>query len=76
MELLVAYSHAKQSSPESGVRPVLTSYDSGYEHSLEHWVELQRLVEEADREASPEQGTRLFIAPKSGILYWSQGSFG
>jgi len=25
-----------------------TSYDSGYEHSLEHWLDLQRLVKEAD----------------------------
>lgn len=27
-------------------RPI--SYDSGYEHSLEHWIELRNLVHEAD----------------------------
>jgi hypothetical protein len=25
-----------------------SSYDSLYEHSLEHWLDLQRLVDEAD----------------------------
>jgi hypothetical protein len=25
-----------------------TSYDSGYEHSLEHWLDLQSLVQESD----------------------------
>jgi hypothetical protein len=25
-----------------------TSYDSGYEHSLEHWIELQQLLHAAD----------------------------
>ena len=29
--------------PTGCERPSLTSYDSGYEHSLEHWTELQRL---------------------------------
>ncbi len=35
---------------ELKVRPVITSYDSGYEHSLEHLSQVQRLVKEADRE--------------------------
>jgi hypothetical protein len=26
----------------------MTSYDSGYEHSLDHWIELQHLVREAE----------------------------
>lgn len=34
----------------SGGRPRVTSYDSGYEHSLEHWLEVQELVE---AEAAP-----------------------
>lgn len=25
-----------------------TSYDSGYEHSLDHWIELRHLVHEAE----------------------------
>jgi hypothetical protein len=33
-------------------RPFVTSYDSGYEHSLEHWIDLQHRVEEADKEPS------------------------
>jgi len=33
-------------------RPFLASYDSGYEHSLEHWIDLQHRVEEADKEPS------------------------
>jgi hypothetical protein len=37
-------------APPSG-RPRVTSYDSGYEHSLEHWLEVQQLVE---AEAVPE----------------------
>jgi len=29
-------------------RPLLTSYDSGYEHSLDYWIKLQHLVREAE----------------------------
>ena len=35
-----------QDRPDAVVRPLLTSYDSGYEHSLEHWIEVQHLVNE------------------------------
>jgi hypothetical protein len=35
---------------ESRVRPALTSYDTGFEHSLEHLMEVRRLVEEVDEE--------------------------
>ena len=31
-------------------RPTVTSFDSGYEHSLDHLIEVRRLVEEADNE--------------------------
>jgi hypothetical protein len=35
-------------------RPETVSYDSGYEHSLEHWSDVQRLVAAADaEEAAP-----------------------
>jgi len=34
----------------ASARPLVTSYDSGYEHSLEHCAEVQRLVEDADNE--------------------------
>ncbi len=38
---------------ESRFRPALTSYDAGFEHSLEHLIEVRRMVEEADQE--PQQ---------------------
>ena len=33
----------------SNGRPLITSYDSAYEHSLEHYIETRRLVAEADK---------------------------
>ena len=40
------HSHRQHHAASDSSKP--TSYDSGYEHSLEHWLDLQRLVEEAD----------------------------
>jgi len=34
-------------------RPHITTYDSGYEHSLEHLIETRRLVAEADEDTQP-----------------------
>jgi len=31
-------------------RPIITSYDSGYEHGLEHMIHVQSLVEDAAEE--------------------------
>jgi hypothetical protein len=31
-------------------RPLPTSYDTGYEHSVEHWFDLKKHVEEANEE--------------------------
>jgi hypothetical protein len=39
-------------APSSG-RPPVTSYDSGYEHSLEHWLAVQQLVEAEPQPGSP-----------------------
>ena len=36
--------------PKTESRPVLASYDTGYEHSVEHLIELRRMVEEAAKE--------------------------
>ena len=49
----MVHKHAAKSSAEThAVRaPHTTSYDSGYEHSLEHWTEVRRLVEEAGVES-------------------------
>lgn len=42
----------KSSTPTpSADRPQVTSYDSGYDFSLKHWLEVQQLVE---AEAAPE----------------------
>ncbi len=35
---------------KTGGRPVLVSYDSGVEHSWEHWAEVKKLVEKEDQE--------------------------
>jgi len=54
-------SKPKIAAPPSG-RPRVTSYDSGYEHSLEHWLEVQQLVE---AEAQPESPVRWPLARAS-----------
>ncbi len=46
----------------SGGRPRVTSYDSGYEHSLEHWLAVQQLVE---AEPQPENPIRWSLARAS-----------
>ena len=33
-------------------RPHVTSYDSGYEHSLDRYVDVKSLVQDADQELS------------------------
>ena len=43
----------KSVTAASAARPFTTSYDSGYEHSLEHWLDTQRLVEEATEFKAP-----------------------
>jgi len=35
---------------ESRLRPAISSYDAGFEHSLEHHLEVRRMVEEAHEE--------------------------
>jgi len=42
-----------ESQPSSG-RPLVTSYDSGYEHSLEHWLAVQQLAEADEKEPSED----------------------
>lgn len=37
-------------------KPKITSYDSGYEHSIEHWIEVRQMVE-ASAEEVVEQVT-------------------
>jgi len=33
---------------ESEIQPLRDSYDSGYEHSGEHWAAVRQLVEDVD----------------------------
>ncbi len=51
---------------ETNSRPLITSYDTGDEHSLEHYVCVQRLVEEADEELPKVPATLAITAsPRS-----------
>jgi hypothetical protein len=46
-------SHKNNTKPQSKtttVRPQVTSYDSGHEHSIEHWIEVRVMVEEFEEE--------------------------
>jgi hypothetical protein len=36
----------------SARRPEVTSYDSGYEHSMEHWIELRMMVEDIEEKTA------------------------
>jgi hypothetical protein len=50
----------KSSRPNNtGARPSITSFDSGYEHSFDRYVDVKLLVEDADREASDVPRTAL-----------------
>lgn len=40
----------KAQAKTAAERPQLRSYDSGYEHSPQHWLELQKRIGEDDRE--------------------------
>jgi len=51
-------------SPSTG-RPLVTSYDSGYEHSLEHWLAVRQLVEAAEAEPAPARKAPLSLAKAS-----------
>jgi hypothetical protein len=42
-------SPGRADSPE---RPKITSYDACNEHSVEHWVDVRRLVEESEKETA------------------------
>jgi hypothetical protein len=45
------------SGPER-IRPQINTYDSGYEHSVEHWVEVRRLVTKETGDARQEVSAR------------------
>jgi len=45
-----AYSFPLAPQPQPFPRPLLRSFDSGPECSLDHWIEISWLVERADEE--------------------------
>ena len=50
----MAHENTMESQPGSGAlgRPLVTSYDLGYEYSLQHYIDVRCLVEAADCELS------------------------
>ena len=45
------FSEITRSRPDrNNPKPMITSYDSGYEHSFEHYVDVRGLVDEAHEE--------------------------
>lgn len=44
------------------VRPCVTSYDSGYEHSIEHWVEVRQMVEDFEEKVTLAEEPELAAA--------------
>jgi hypothetical protein len=46
----MVHQHSSSTRNHTAREPGVTSYDSSHEHSLEHWTEVQRLVDEADEE--------------------------
>ena len=44
-------------------RPIITSYDSGYEHGLEHLIQLQTLVDEAAEEVEVKEAPAAYAIP-------------
>ena len=44
-------------------RPLITSYDSGYEHGLEHLIHVRSLVEEAAEEVEVKEAPAAYAIP-------------
>ena len=45
----------------TSAKPRVTSYDSGYEHSIEHWIEVRRMVEDSEEEVTVIEETRELV---------------
>ena len=48
-------------APIKSSKPQVISYDSGYEHSIEHLIELRQLVEESDEQITVVEETRELV---------------
>ena len=44
-------------------RPIITSYDSGYEHGLEHLIHVRCLVEEAEVAVEVKEAPAAYSIP-------------
>ncbi len=51
----------KDQRKATSAKPRVTSYDSGYEHSIEHWIEVRQLVEECAEEVTVVEETRELV---------------
>ncbi len=51
----------KNQSKSATARPKVTSYDSGYEHSYEHWMEVRLMVSESEEEVTVVEETRELV---------------
>jgi hypothetical protein len=51
----------KSPQKSTTAKPRITSYDSGYEHSIEHLIELRLLVEESDEQIAVVEECRELV---------------
>jgi hypothetical protein len=58
-------------SNQSVTRPPVTSYDSGYEHSLDRYVDVKLLLQDADKEASDTPATFAWASQADRSLFKS-----
>ena len=49
---------APQVETQTTVRYAVTSYDSGFEHSVEHLIEIRQMVEETNERPEPVRALR------------------
>jgi hypothetical protein len=47
----------KYKNGNENTRPQVSSYDSGYEHSYEHWIEVRQLVEDFEEQITVVEET-------------------
>ncbi len=50
--------------PDSKTQPRLTTYDSGYEHSVQHWFKMQQLFKEANEQHGSDRPVKGVSANK------------
>ena len=58
----MSYKNETEVQKTTAARPLVTSYDSGHEHSIEHWIEVRIMVEEFEEETTVMAKQRAFGA--------------